>query len=149
INQVVSTDLPVNGIVVVMAAVFVLYSFVGGLVATAWTDFLQGFLIIILSFILIPLGWHQSGGLTGIRASLGDVRLSLSTPSGIGLWFIAMLTLNGLIGIVAQPHLMSTVGTGKDEYDCRVGFFYGTFVKRFCTAGWALVGLMVAAFIAR
>ncbi|MEN6602442.1 MAG: hypothetical protein ABFD86_08480, partial [Bryobacteraceae bacterium] len=57
--------------------------------------------------------------------------------------------LNGLIGIVAQPQLMGTVGTGKDEYTCRVGFLYGTFVKRFCTVGWAMVGLMVAALVAR
>ena len=149
ISQAAGGDLPVNGIVVVMTVVFILYSFVGGLVAAAWTDFFQGFLIIVLSFMLIPLGWGQTGGLAGIRASLGAVHLSLATPGGIGPWFIAMLTLNGLIGIVAQPHLMATVGTGKDEYDCRVGFLYGTFVKRFCTVGWALVGLMVAAFIAR
>ena len=76
-------------------------------------------------------------------------RFSLATPSGIGPWFIVMLTINGLIGIVAQPHLMAAVGTGKDENDCRVGFLYGTFVKRFCTVGWAMVGLMVAAMIAR
>ena len=60
-----------------------------------------------------------------------------------------MLTINGLVGLVAQPHLMATVGTGKDEYTCRVGFLYGTFVKRFCTVGWTMVGLMVAAMIAR
>ena len=60
-----------------------------------------------------------------------------------------MLTVNGLIGIVAQPHLMAAVGTGKDEYTCRVGFLYGTFIKRFCTVGWALVGLMVAVLVAK
>ena len=149
ISQAAGGGVPVNGIVVAMTAVFILYSFVGGLVAAAWTDFLQGFLIILLSFMLIPLGWGPAGGMDGIRGSLPAVRLSLATPEGIGPWFIAMLTINGLIGIVAQPHLMAAVGTGKDEYDCRVGFLYGTFVKRFCTVGWAMVGLMVAAFVAR
>jgi Na+/proline symporter len=60
-----------------------------------------------------------------------------------------MLTLNGLIGIMAQPHILAAVGTGKDEKTCRIGFFYGNFVKRFCTVGWALVGIMVAAFVAK
>jgi Na+/proline symporter len=149
IAQATGGRVPVNGIVVAMTAVFILYSFVGGLVATALTDFLQGFLIIVLSFMLIPLGWGAVGGMDGMRRTLDVEKFSLATPSGIGVWFIVMLTLNGLIGIVAQPHLMATVGTGKDEKDCRAGFLYGTFVKRFCTVGWAMVGLMTAALIAR
>ena len=149
ISQAAGGDIPVNAIVVAMTGVFILYSFVGGLVATAWTDFLQGFLIIALSFMLIPLGWGFVGGMDGMRHSLDAAKFSLATPSGIGPWFIFMLTINGLIGIVAQPHMMAAVGTGKDENDCRVGFLYGTFVKRFCTVGWAMVGLMVAALIAR
>jgi Na+/proline symporter len=149
ISQAAGGGLPVNGIVIAMTGVFILYSLIGGLVAAAWTDFLQGFLIIALSFMLIPLGWGSVGGLPGLRETLGPSRLSLATPGAIGPWFIAMLTINGLIGIVAQPHLVASVGTGKDEYDCRVGFLYGNFVKRFCTVGWAMVGLMVAVMIAR
>ena len=73
----------------------------------------------------------------------------MATPKQIGPWFIAMLTLNGLIGIMAQPHMIAAVGTGKDEYTCRVGFLHGTVIKRLCTIGWAIVGLMVAAMVAR
>ena len=58
-----------------------------------------------------------------------------------------MLTINGLIGIMAQPHLMAAVSTGKDEHACRVGFFHGNYVKRLCTVGWAIVGLMVAVMV--
>jgi len=58
-----------------------------------------------------------------------------------------MLTLNGLVGIMAQPHQLATVGTGKDERTCRVGMFYGNMIKRVCTVGWALVGLIVAAMV--
>lgn len=149
ISQAAGGKVPVNEIVVAMTAVFILYSFIGGLVATAWNDILQGFLIIALSFLLIPLGWGTIQGTAGLRGALAPHKLSLTTPQGIGVWFIFMLTINGLVGIVAQPHLMATVGTGRDEDTCRVGFLYGTFVKRFCTIGWALVGLMVAALVAR
>jgi Na+/proline symporter len=149
ISQATGGNVPVNEIVVGMTLVFILYSFVGGLVATAWTDLVQGGLIIVLSFLLIPLGWHGVGGMEGMRQALESHRFSLATPRGIGPWFILMLTLNGLIGIVAQPHIMGTVGTGKDERACRVGFMYGNFTKRFCTIGWVLVGLMVSAMVAR
>jgi Na+/proline symporter len=60
-----------------------------------------------------------------------------------------MLTINGLVGIMAQPHQLAAVGTGRDERTCRIGMFYGNFVKRVCTVGWALVGLIVAAMIAQ
>jgi Na+/proline symporter len=45
--------------------------------------------------------------------------------------------------------MIAAVGTGKDERACRIGFFYGNYIKRFCTAGWALLGLMVAAMVVK
>jgi Na+/proline symporter len=149
ISQATGGTTGVNEIVAAMTAMFVVYSFVGGLVASAWTDLFQGVLIIALSFILIPLGWSAVGGLAGMKASLEPFRFSLSTPSGIGPWTIAMLTVNGLVGIMAQPHMLATVGTGRDERTCRVGMLLGNFVKRVCTVGWMLVGLIAAALVAR
>lgn len=149
ISQAAGGDVPVNAIVVAMTAAFLLYSFIGGQVATAWTELVQGFLIIVLSFLLIPLGWGLVGGIGGIREALGEERMTLTAPEGIGMWFILMLTINGLIGITSQPHIMGMVATGKDEAACREGFLYGTFVKRFCTLGWALTGLVAAALLAK
>jgi Na+/proline symporter len=149
INQAAGGDLGVNNVVIAMTVIFILYSFLGGLIATAWTDFFQGFLIIALSFMLIPLGWSVVGGLEGMRSSVEVYKFSLAAPEGITIWIIFMLTLNGLIGIMAQPHMLAAVGTGKDEKTCRIGFFYGNYVKRICTVGWALVGIMVAAMVAK
>jgi Na+/proline symporter len=149
ISQATGGGVGANEIVVAMTVMFMLYSFVGGLVAAAWTDLFQGFLIIGLSFMLIPLGFQVVGGLDGMQASLEPFRFSLATPAGIGPWVIAMLTVNGLVGIMAQPHQLAAVGTGKDERTCRIGMFYGNMIKRVCTVGWALVGLIVAAMVAQ
>ena len=149
ISQATGGDVGVNEIVVAMTVMFILYSFVGGLVAAAWTDLFQGFLIIVLSFMLIPLGWSVVGGLDGMQAAMEPFRFSLATPSGIGPWVIVMLTINGLVGIMAQPHQLAAVGTGRDERTCRVGMFFGNYIKRVCTVGWALVGLIVAALVAQ
>jgi Na+/proline symporter len=149
INQAAGGGIGVNEIVIAMTVIFILYSFIGGLEAAAWTDFFQGFLIILLSFMLIPLGWSVVGGTTGMTSTLAAYKFSLATPLGITPWVIAMLTINGLIGIMAQPHQLAAVGTGKDEWTCRVGFLYGNFVKRFCTVGWTVVGLLAATMVAR
>ena len=136
-----------NAVVLAMTGTFLLYSFVGGLVSAAYTDFVQSIFIIVLSFLLIPIGLRETGGFTGIREALDPNMLSMVTPGDVGVFTIVMLTLNGLIGIVAQPHILASVGTGKDERSCRIGMAYGNFIKRFCTIGWALVGIIVATLL--
>lgn len=136
-----------NTVVLVMTGTFLIYSFFGGLISAAYTDFVQSFFIIALSFLLIPLGLEKVGGFTGIRESLSSEMLSMVTPGDVGVFTIFMLTVNGLIGIVAQPHILASVGTGHDEYSCRMGMAAGNFVKRFCTIGWALSGVIVAAML--
>ena len=89
ISQATGGTVGVNEIVIAMTVMFILYSFIGGLVAAAWTDFFQGFLIIVLSFMLIPLGYRVVGGLDGMQAALEPFRFSLATPGGIGPWTIA------------------------------------------------------------
>ena len=136
-----------NMVVLAMTGTFLAYSFVGGLVSAAYTDFVQSFFIIALSYLLIPLGLREVGGFTGVREALDPQMLSMVTPGDVGVFTIVMLTINGLIGIVSQPHILASVGTGKDERSCRIGMAYGNFVKRFCTIGWALVGVIVAVMI--
>lgn len=149
ISQATGGSVGVNEIVVAMTVLFIAYSVVGGLIAAAWTDLFQGLLIIVLSFMLVPLGWGVVGGLHGMKASLPPTFFTLATPAGVAPWTILMLTINGLVGIMAQPQQLATVGTGRDERTCRVGMFYGNFVKRVCTVGWAFVGLIAAALIAQ
>jgi Na+/proline symporter len=137
-----------NGVVVAMTATFILYSFFGGLLASAYTDFVQGFLIIVLSFMLIPKGLCAVGGFPGMRESLPEGFFSVySEVSGIDAFTILMLTLNGLVGITAQPHILTMNATGVTERSGRIGQTYGSLVKRFCTIGWALTGLIVAAMV--
>lgn len=137
-----------GGVVVGMTVAFMLYSFVGGLVAAAHTEFIQAFFIIILSFLLIPAGLSEVGGFAGMREVLPEDFFQLySEKSGLGAFMIAMLAINGIVGITAQPHMMSMFATGNTERAGRVGQTYGTFVKRLVTIGWALTGLVVAALI--
>lgn len=137
-----------NGVVLGMTAAFMLYSFFGGLVAAAHTEFIQALLIIVLSFLLIPAGLQEVGGFEGLRSLLPQDFFSLySEKSGLGAFMIAMLALNGVIGITAQPHMMAMYATGNTERAGRVGQTYGNFVKRLVTIGWALTGLIVAAMV--
>lgn len=137
-----------NGVVITMTVVFMIYSFVGGLVAAAYTNLVQGLLIVILSFLLLPTGLMAVGGFSGMRECLpADFFELYNEKIGIGIFTILMLAVNGLVGIVAQPHMVSMCATGSSERGGRIGITYGAIVKRLCTVGWALTGLIVAAMI--
>ncbi len=140
--------LTVNTIVMVMSLAFLLYSFFGGMVASAHANFIQAMMIIILSFLLIPFGLKAVHGFPGMREVLNGNFFSLfSNELGMGAFTITMLAINGIVGITAQPHMVSMCATGSTERAGRVGQTYGSFVKRLVTIGWALTGLIVAAMM--
>ncbi len=137
-----------TAVVFAMTAAFILYSFFGGLVASAYADSIQALMIIVLSMMLIPFGLHAVGGFEGMRQTLSpDYFKIFSKESGMGLFMILMLAVNGIVGITAQPHMLSMCATGSTERAGRIGMVYGTFVKRLCTIGWALTGIIVAALV--
>jgi Na+/proline symporter len=135
-------------VVLTMTVAFIIYSYAGGLIAAAYTDFIQSFLIITLSILLIPLGLKQIGGFAGMRAVLPVHFFDLfNSASGIDGFTIAMLAVNGIVGITAQPHMISMCATGDTERAGRIGQTFGSMVKRMVTIGWALTGLVVAALV--
>ncbi len=143
-GNVISPDM----VVLTMTLAFIIYSYAGGLIAAAYTDFIQAFLIILLSILLIPLGLKQIGGFAGMRAVLPDHFFDLfNSASGIDAFTIAMLAVNGIVGITAQPHMISMCATGDTERAGRIGQTFGSMVKRLVTIGWALTGLVVAALV--
>jgi len=98
--------------------------------------------------MLIPSGLSAVGGFSGMRESLPENFFKLySGEIGLGWFTIIMLALNGIVGITAQPHMVSMCAMGETEKAGRVGQTYGSFVKRFVTIGWALTGLIVAALV--
>lgn len=137
-----------DGVIIGMTIAFIVYSFFGGLVSSAYATFIQSLMIIVLSVMLIPMGLGEVGGFAGMRETLPDNFFNLfSAETGIGAFTILMLALNGVVGITAQPHMVSMCATGSTERAGRIGQTYGSFVKRAVTIGWALTGLIVAALV--
>ena len=140
------------GILFVSTAVFIIYSYWGGIIAAIRTDMIQGFMIIALSFIAIPaaLNLSEVGGLAGMRATLGaqDIDyMSLFDRKGFSLLTVLLLCINAPLTALAFPHLMSVCAAGKTEWEGRVGFTYGNILKRICTIGWCVLGLCWLAYL--
>jgi SSS family transporter len=158
-----------------MTVMFLIYGVAGGLSAAVITDFIQGILTIVLSFLILPFALSAVGGMGPMRSTLDhqmtieyeaalaeaattdhpgkteDGRkiekkdmFSMVSPE-IGLFYIIVISLNGLIGYGTQPHTMGLCAAGRTEMQSRVGMTCGMFIKRFCTVAWVFTGLCAAA----
>lgn len=132
-------------IVIVLTVFFLSYSVIGGLTSALIINLLQGVLIVMLSFLIIPFALFAGGGMTAIKDKLPEHMFSFVAPEEVTLFFIVMLIVNGLVGVSVLPHHMAINGSGKSEMNCRTGWTYGNFTKRFATLGWAFVGVFAAA----
>jgi len=147
--------------IAILTLLFVTYGVAGGLAAAIVTDFVQGMLTIVFSFILLPFAIYQVGGFSGLHAGVaetvqkmyaGDPVLSqpeawwsLVAPGEIGWFYIIMLVVNAIVGIVVQPHVMPISGAVKTERESQIGSVYGTMIKRVCTVAWTFLGMYAIA----
>jgi len=130
-----------------MTFIFVAYGMAGGLAATVITEGVQGLLIVVMSLLLVPFGLRLIGGAAGLHHLVSPQMFSLVAKEEITIPWILVGAVMMLIGIVSQPHIMEVCSTGKTEFEGRVGFTYGNFIKRFCAMGWAFTGLIVVALV--
>ncbi len=138
------------GILFVTTAVFIIYSYWGGIIAAIRTDMIQGLMIIALSFIAIPVALGRVDGMAGVRATLGAKGgnfMSLFDPKEFSLLTVLLLSINAPLTALAFPHLMSVCAAGRTEWEGRVGFTYGNILKRVCTIGWCVLGLCWLAYL--
>jgi SSS family solute:Na+ symporter len=132
----------------VFAVVTSAYTIMGGFFAAAVTDIIQGFLIVIFSLMLIPLGLAKVGGFAGLHAKVPDFMFNLFgsvTTSEYAWYTILAMILANLVSIIASAGMMQTAGSAKNEWSARFGMIAGMYFKRFLMIFWALAGLLAVA----
>ena len=128
-----------------------IYTMMGGFLAAAITDVIQGFLLTTFSLLLIPIALHRVGGFAGLHAAVPDFMFNLfgSAATSEYAWYtILAMALANLVSIIAVATGMQTAGSAKNEMTARVGMIGGMFFKRVIMIFWALTGLLAIALYA-
>ena len=104
--------IPLPVAIIVGAGVIVFYTFAGGYLAVAWTDFIQGIVMVLAMVVIFVLSWGQVGGLTGLNEALTAV-----DPTYTGMWGYQDMYMGQwgvvagavgiyLIGYMGLPHVV-------------------------------------------
>lgn len=135
-------------IYLVYTVIVAVYTMMGGFLAAAITDVIQGFLLTSFSLMLIPIALHRVGGFAGLHAAVPDFMFKIfgsSATSEYAWYTVLAMVLANLVSIIAVATGMQTAGSAKNEMTARFGMIGGMFFKRIVMIFWALTGLLAIA----
>ncbi len=124
------------------------YIVLGGLKAAAIIDAFQGILIIVLSFMMIPIGLHAVGGLAGLHAAVDASKFQLfgSEAGNQYAWYsILAIIFTSSVAAIAGVNMGPAAASAKNEQALRLGTVMGGFAKRIVTIAWLFCGLLALA----
>ncbi|WP_082388058.1 sodium/proline symporter PutP [Virgibacillus halodenitrificans] len=118
--------------------VVVSYTLLGGFLAVAWTDFIQGILM-FLALIAVPIvALNEMGGWSAAVQAVGEIEPShLNMVKGVGILAIISSLAWGL-GYFGQPHIIVRFMALRSAKDVPKAKFIGT--------AWMILGLYGAIF---
>src|SRR6056297_811203 len=118
--------LDINMALIIMGAIAVVYTVMGGLKAVIYTDTIQ-WIILMSGLILIgiPLGYHAIGGMEALRANVHPELLKLSNVTWQQLvnWGITIIPI-WFVGMTLYQRIYSTKGKKQAQ---RAWFIAGVF----------------------
>ncbi|THE11860.1 amino acid permease [Bacillus timonensis] len=110
----------------IFGIVVILYTTVGGMLAVAWTDLIQGILMIIGFMILAPIVLYATGGFSEMNIKYGEIN-----PEGMALigamsplWVISSFIVWGFFQIGGAPASVTRFLIPKDDKTLKKALIY-------------------------
>jgi Na+/proline symporter len=137
------TGVPYQYMVWVIGSVFILYTVLGGLVSVAWTDLLQG--ILMVSAVVLAMGYMlvDLGGLTAINTQLAALDSALVHPSGEGSlqWIVIAATFLAFFGtIFTEQDMLIRIAATRDVRTAKIHIAAAGVVLSVFYAGLVFLG---------
>lgn len=135
-----------------LGLVLIVSGVIGGLGSAIVIDAFQGVLRIGLTCLMLPILFRKIGGfgvmhtMESLKPGMLDFVASSNARVEVGdepftPFYLCMLAVAALAGIIVQPHIITVCGAGRTEMDSRIGFTFGSLLKRCMSVSWAFMGL--------
>lgn len=134
--------------IIILSLIMVIYETLGGMRSVAWTDMLQGILLLFGVIVIFYIIYKQYGGLNGISSQLQINRPDFWTPpdwSAKRLWLSTILVVS--IGVSVYPHAIQRIYSAKDSSTLRKSLQLMVFMPFVTTLFMVIVGIVGASQI--
>lgn len=140
-------DVPYEVCIVIMAVVTAVYVLIGGYMATAWNDFIQGLIMLVGIVAIIAAVLQPQGGLMEAMNKLSQIGVEGSTQQGAytsffgpdlyGLIMVVILTSLGTWGL---PQMVQKFYAIKSEGSIKKGMIISTLFALVVAGGCYFLG---------
>lgn len=130
-----------NVSVLIGAVVVILYTSAGGLLAVAWTDFIQGMLMILAVFVGLFVAFGAAGDMGAVMDGIRAMDPALASPWINPVTIVGLLSA-GWLGYMGQPQIVQMFMGMKEPRSARKGamiagttgvfLLFGTFLVNLC-----------------
>ncbi len=132
-------------IIIFFSAVFILYTTLGGIYSVAWTDLLQGILVVIFGIVFYVYAFKP------VDFSVAEIGLRLEALGKTEMWSMAgtdtlgLITkfVTGCIGILVAQIYWQRCFASKDAKTAKNGLLYSGIIAILAVMLTALVGMII------
>jgi sodium/proline symporter len=136
--------------VMVGAAIIVFYTLMGGFRAVAWTDFIQGWIMLVTLVTLPLVTLSHLGGVDGLSEKIGAIDPQFLTVTGGRRGFNLLAGILGGFGVgfgyCGQPHLLARYMSIRSADDIRTSRKIAVVWAFLAYGGAVLMGLVALAY---
>lgn len=135
--------------IVIGLAITLTYSLLGGLLAVAWSNLIQG-IFLLISILLVPFyAMYQLGGISVVIETLREQSCNYLTfiPENNGLISILFASMAWGLGYFGQPHILINFMSLDDVSNMKKAKYVGISWQILALSAAILVGLVGKSFI--
>ena len=134
--------------IIFLSLIMVIYETLGGMRSVAWTDMIQGILLLLGVFLIFITIQVQYGGLSTASVQLQAIHPDfLEAPDWAGkrLWLSTIIVV--ALGVSVYPHAIQRIYSARDEETLKRSFQLMVFMPLVTTFFMVVVGVVGAAHI--
>ncbi len=131
--------------VIAMALIMVIYETLGGMRSVAWTDAIQGILLLLGCIFIFVIVVYHYGGFWLVSSKIKEMHPEFWKPPDLEqkrLWLSTLMIV--FFGIPLYPHAIQRIYAAKDEKTLARSFIIMVFMPLFTTLLMVLIGIVGA-----
>ena len=142
--------IPYISAIILFGGIVLVYTILGGMFAVAWTDLIQGIIMMVGIFVMVPVALNACGGFTAMNeafAAANPAGASLTSGQPL-MWVISGFIVWGFFQIGGQPAATTRFLTTSDDKTMKNALVYSIIFESIIFLGVSILGFASVSMVA-